>query len=279
MSAGRELSSTEELRKYISSVSLSNISSEKIIHLINERGADPNVQIDDSGETPLMYLIMETSNEMNGLFHDEVMKVYQFLLEFPGTDINAQNKLGYRLLNYAVCAKDPAFLEMLLSKSEESRLHINTAIRGGIAPIHQACSDERPSSVQHIAILLAHGADPILQTETTRYTALHCAIVRESSIPDLDLLMGILDKLLQYGVDIGSGGPRDFNGRSIMHMAAKYSRDTDFCTMVLRNGGDESLELRCNAGLTPPEEADASLNVLAFIAFDTYTMPRPAQAG
>lgn len=152
---------------------------------INER--------DNLGLTPLHHLIKCSEYDVADL-----LKV--------GADPFAKSNLGLLPLHYAAKLGNAGVADLLISQyaSKPALLHDINSLGEGFSPLHYACQS---GSAATVAVLLWHGADPNLSSET-RLTPLHIlskfvpkASNRPNEVPDIRT-PEIVQLLYKAGADI-----------------------------------------------------------------------------
>jgi ankyrin repeat protein len=263
------VSATKELKKYISRLNQNNFSAERIIDLVEKKGADPNVQRNGDGQTLLMVLCILGMYEKSGSFHDDIRKLFLFLLGREDIDIYLGDKRGNRCIHQVVNMEDGYFLDSFLyAMKNNPRENIDIFDCTGQSALHIACSNWHVP-IANIISLLRNGANPHLESENLNYTPLYYSIDSHFIRNNLVRLRNIFDIFFEFGFRIN--GHQDSRGNSIMHMVAcRVMDDEAFCAMVLRNGGSRYLHLTNLYGLTALDEAYHANNLSVIAAIEKY---------
>jgi len=267
------VSATKELKKYISRLNQNNFSAERIIDLVEKKGADPNVQRKGDGQTLLMFLCILGMYEKSGSLHDDIRKLFLFLLGREDIDIYLGDKRGNRCIHQVVNMVDGYFWDSFLyAMKNNPRENIDIFDCTGQSALHIACSNWHVP-IANIISLLRNGANPHLESENLNYTPLYYSIDSHFIRNNLVRLRNIIDISFEFVNRIN--GHQDSRGNSIMHMVAwRVMDDEAFCAMVLRNGGSRYLHLINIYGLTALDEAYNANNLSVIAAIEKYLRKR-----
>ena len=254
---------TIQLKDLISEKTYDQLLFEKIIFFVEKKGANPNVKC-RSDKTALMVISWMGRNDINGPFHDKLLKTFKFLLGREDIDLNVMDNSGTRAIHIVVGMKDPTFLRLLL-ENRSVREDINVLdLRRGLSPLHIACSNGLFPIIS-IQNLLRYGADPNVQGRYGR-TPLHLLMVAyERSNSHIGELCQILDFFSQCPTTIL--GLRDVRGRTVLHHASMCIYSGVVIDKLLRMGEYRSLDLRDIHGFTPVNKAEANHNNEAMTVF------------
>jgi ankyrin repeat protein len=264
---------TTKLKEYLFYLDQKTFSAKVIIDLVKTKGADPNVQRDGDGKTLLMALCALGMFQTEGSFHNDIKRVFLFLLDRENIDVNLKDKRGNRCIHLVANMADGYFLDSFFNAVKNNpRENINIFDGNGRHALHMACSNWRVP-IANITSLLRNGANPYLENEGSKFTPLHCSISSHALNNDLVRLRNIFNIFFEFGFRIN--GHQDVRGNSIMHMVACYVMDDEaFCAMVLRNGGSRYLHLINIDGLTALDEAYNANNLGFIAAIEKYLRKR-----
>jgi ankyrin repeat protein len=234
--------------------------------IVNKR-ADPNIKENAYGHTLLMQISFLGRNEVEGFYHDDLLKTFEFLLELDDIRVDTVNNFSYTLLNMVTKMRDPTFLAILLDKSLITRENVNALDDNGQNELHHACFDGN-TPITIIELLLNAGADPTMKNAYLGRTPLHMAIHAYRINRDTTHLLNILNVFFKRGVDPNI---QDNNHCTLLHAAAYAMCDNSVCTTILENGAIQNT--RDNRGNNPLEAAQSVNNNGAIYAITTYNKP------
>ena len=269
---------TDQLSNIISTLTRDTFSPEVIEDLIIHRGANPNVRSKVDGLTLLLKLSLIGKNEVdNGIFHQNLLRTFIFLLRRPGIDVTVLASGGNMLITKVTGMEDPRFLSLLLENSEDARRGINalTHPTRGMAAIHFSCESTN-IPIQNIHSLLMYGANPNMKCPQYGRTPLQY-LMRAYGVGDqINKLIAILNLFFRYpGTRLGDHNLRDNNGCTLLHYAANCIHSRVVIDMLLRKGESRSLNVReLIGGFSPMNEAIHVNNQEAITAIQMFLYGR-----
>ncbi|KAL2842896.1 ankyrin repeat-containing domain protein [Aspergillus pseudoustus] len=167
----------------------------------------------DSGETALMYAPMDEDTPI------EHIK----LLINAGSDLNAQNNLGYTALCQSVLWNKPTVTRLLLNEPD---LDINRGSQSRGCPLHIAC---RLGFLETVKLLVDKGADVNNAVSSIPGTPLQsaCFVLGDDPMP-------IIHHLLDHGADVNTVGGLAATALNV----AAMTRGPELIRFFLEKGAD-----------------------------------------
>ncbi|XP_014237151.2 ankyrin-1-like [Trichogramma pretiosum] len=203
---------------------------ERVVERFLELGQDPNVRVDDTGDTPLILVITDRS-------------LVELLLR-RGADPNLANKLGLTPLHClsAIEEDDDDRLNALFELSHEKYrpVQVNARNKHGDVPLLYSLKRGRKKLTE---ILLRRGADPNLSNQNGM-TPLHCICTYSEDVDFLRMYYDINEKLHQTL----HTNAKDNHGRTPLWLAA-FRGMRHIIKFLLTAGADPSLA--CEDAKTP----------------------------
>ncbi len=219
------------------------------IHLLVTAKADVNA-VDADGNTPLLTL----GHDRHGFSSDFICSA-DYLLQH-GADINAVNKDGKSLVDFAEAIYDPAILRFIIERG--GRLKIPESIladnpdNATSALLLQAVTDGRRALAICLLESLSPGAKPAVNSEGE--TALHVAV--ESNMEDL------VNALLENGFDPNYA---DNASSTPLHRAVSYGME-QYVPLLLGAGARTDLKNSRGATAIRIAEERGKLNLYRFLS-------------
>lgn len=218
-----------------------------IIELLTFKGANPDIRNNDNYSSIHIAIFLK--------FPEEVL----MMLFRDKKDINAKDQNGNTLLHLAIMDKNIEAIRALIAKGAnpyiynkectsidlamqngapeevlnmliDTRTNINNFDQDGNTLLHKAIWYNNHAAVK---FLLAKGANPAIE-DRRRYTALHLAILRNSS-PE------IVSTLLQYNTNINSQHPNRNNGNTLLHIAIMHNNYEAVKTLLQQGANPDIL--------------------------------------
>lgn len=136
--------------------------------------------------------LFDKLNKANAHFSEwqSVSTVSAFLKENPDTDINAENRYGIRLLEYAILSRHEKLCKFLVEHGADVNLRLKGWSRN-TTPLQFACREYLDKTVE---LFIEHGADVNVCDPSIGNTAIMEAVGRNE--------LSLTNKLLKAGADV-----------------------------------------------------------------------------
>ncbi len=244
---------------------------------------------DLKGSTPLMEAIKAKNDAFYFLFLNEsddyslsdclgqtalhfaarggLLKVVKRLLKKDHTLLDKQNNSGRTALMEAIMHEEPDAVPLLLRKGadlitcldENGNTALHLLARSKTCATKEICAEIKDKSVDELSVKNSKVLTPLLVATFNENTEMAEWLIKQGvdaiCVKGVTPLMLAVQhdqreygkKLLNAGVKLAS---KDSDGNTALHRAAQHGKG-NFCSLIIKSGSDEILNIRNNKGYTP----------------------------